>query len=91
MRIDNLIQVSQLYSTQNTSGVKKTDAKGKNFKDEVQISSTAKDFQTVKNALAKTSDVRADRVTPLKESIENGTYDVSNEDLVDKLLSSFTL
>ncbi len=91
MRIDNFLQVQQLYNATNTKNTKKTDSKSASFADQVQISKAGKDIQTVKTALNQTDDIRKDKVTPLKESIEAGTYDVSDEDLVDKLLSKFTL
>ena len=91
MRIDNFLQVQQLYNTTAPKNTKKTDSTSTSFADQVQISKAGKDIQTVKSALAQTADIRKDKVTPLKESIEAGTYDVSDEDLVDKLLSKFTL
>lgn len=90
MRIDNFLQVQQLYNTNNTSNTKKSNTKSTSFADQVQISKTGKDIQTVKTALSQTDDIRKDKVTPLKESIDAGTYDVSDEDLVDKLLSKIT-
>lgn len=91
MRIDNFLQVQQLYNTTAPKNTKKTDSTSTSFADQVQISKAGKDIQTVKSALAQAADIRKDKVTPLKESIEAGTYDVSDEDLVDKLLSKFTL
>lgn len=91
MRIDNFLQVQQLYNATTPKNTKKTDSTSKSFTDQVQISKAGQDFQTAKTALSQVSDIRTDKVTPLKESISAGTYDVSDEDLVDKLLSRFTL
>lgn len=87
MRIDHLMQIQQLYNNQATQNTKKTGTAGKSFKDQVQISALGKDIQVAKQAIAEVSDVREELVTPLKESMEKGTYNVSDEDFVDKLLS----
>jgi negative regulator of flagellin synthesis FlgM len=39
----------------------------------------------VKNA----PDIREDIVAPLKQQVQNGTYDVSADDFADKMLAEF--
>jgi len=46
-------------------------------------------MQTAKTALKNVPDVREDKVKALKESIANGTYQVSAESFADKLMAAF--
>ncbi|MCR5415224.1 MAG: flagellar biosynthesis anti-sigma factor FlgM [Pseudobutyrivibrio sp.] len=89
MRIEAYNQVAQLYqasNTKNTSAAAKTNAYGR---DEVQISSTGKDYQVAKAGVAEAEDIREDLVADIKEKIKNGTYEVSADDFAEKLLSQF--
>ena len=58
-------------------------------KDQVQISSIGKDIQTVKAAVANSSDIRKDITEPIKAAIANGTYNVSNDDFASKLIAKY--
>lgn len=87
MRIDAYSQVQQLYK--NTQKVTKAPKQKASFMDAIQISSTGKDIQTAKTAVAQSADVRSDMVEPIKASILNGTYDVSADDFADKLLERY--
>lgn len=86
MRIDAYTQVQQVYSTS------KTDKSRKNIKanaleaDQFQISSTGRDYQIAKQAVAAAADIREDVTAPLRKSIQAGTYEVSVEKFADKLL-----
>lgn len=87
MRIGAITQLQQVYGTQKKSGVKKkADA---SFRDQVQISSMGKDFQTAKAAVAGSPNVREELTASLKERIQSGTYEVSGEDFADKLLKAY--
>lgn len=87
MRIGAITQLQQVYGTQKKSGVqKKADA---SFRDQVQISSMGKDFQTAKAAVAGSPNVREELTASLKKRIQSGTYDVSGEDFADKLLKAY--
>ena len=85
MRIDGLSQVSQVYKT--GSARKVYQANTSYAKDEFSISSFAKDLQVAKAALSEAPDVRADKVSALKEAYEAGTYNVSSQAIADKLVS----
>ncbi len=90
MRIGTYNMISQIYGSSNTK--KSSATNGTNyasFKDEVSFSSMGKDMQVAKNALASTSDVREARVSELKAKVQNGTYEVSNEDFAAKLMEKF--
>lgn len=87
MRIEAYTQVQQIYNTKKTAKVQNK-AKVSNT-DQLQISSIGKDIQTVKAALAESSDIREELTAPLKASIANGTYQVSGESFADKLMQKY--
>ena len=87
MRIEAYNQVAQLYqtsTTKNTSQAAKANGMGR---DEVQISSTGKDYNVAKAALSEAPDIREDLVADIKARLKDGTYDVSADDFAEKLLS----
>lgn len=89
MRISSY-QVSQIYSANTTSKAAKKAATGaSDIKDQVSFSTVGKDLQVAKMALNNVPDVREDMVNSLKQSIDNGTYEVSGEDFADKLLAAY--
>lgn len=87
MRIEAYNAISQVYSSKKPTQVSKANtAYGR---DQVQISSIGKDIQTLKQAVANSSDVRTDVTEPIKAAINNGTYNVSNDDFASKLLEKY--
>ncbi len=89
MRIEAYNQVAQLYQTSNTKNTSQAAKSNGMGRDEVQISSTGRDYNVAKKAVAEASDVREDLVADIKAKIKDGTYDVSTDDFADKLLSQF--
>jgi negative regulator of flagellin synthesis FlgM len=94
MRIGPYTQIQQLYNTTQTAKTSKTQKKG--FSDAVSISSTGKDIQTAKAAVAAAPDIRKDLTDSIKGKIDAGTYEVSADSFADKLFekinqSSFAL
>ena len=73
MRIDAYNAVSQIYKTSSYS---------KNNK----AVTNKKEYQVAKSAVASTSDVRMDMVNDVKARIQAGTYNISSEDVADKIL-----
>ena len=87
MRIEAYTQVQQAYKATYTN---KAEAKPGAVKtDKVQISSIGKEITIAKNAIKDISDIREDVVAPIKEKIQNGTYDVSAASFADKLLERY--
>ena len=84
MRIEAYTQVQQLYNTKKVN--KAETKKNVSFSDKLQISSIGKDIQIAKAAVAATPDVREDVTTPIKNSIDAGTYQVSAGSFAEKLL-----
>lgn len=88
MRIEAYNQVAAMYQTnkaaktQSTYGVSQA-------RDEVQISSFGHDFQIAKQAVAEASDIREDKVSELKSSVQSGDYSVDSGDFANKLLEKY--
>lgn len=57
--------------------------------DDVSISSAARDLQEAQKAVQNAPDVRQEKVAAIKKQVQEGTYHVPAEALVDKLLSVF--
>ncbi len=88
MRIEAYTQVQQLYKTQKArtgNAANSTDS----AKDQVQISSKGKDFQTAKAALASAPDIREELTASLKARVQGGTYKVDNSNFAEKLLEKY--
>lgn len=87
MRIEAYTQVQNLYNTKKTA---KTQPKNKaGFSDQIQISNIGKDMQTIKQALAGSSDIREELTASLKAQIQAGAYEVSAESFADKLMQKY--
>lgn len=87
MRIEAYTQVQQLYNSAKVQKEQNVAKKGR--LDEVNISSTGLDIQAATAAVKGASDIRFDIVEPLKQAIQNGTYEVSSESFADKLLEKY--
>jgi len=89
MRIDQINNIHETYKTQTTSKIQPVSKVGR--KDEVALSSVAKDFQAAYKLLSTTPDIREDKVDDIKERIRSGSYTVNAEEVADKILSSLDL
>ena len=87
MRIEAYTQVQQLYNTNKPRKTEKTNSVSR--KDQLEISSFGKDLQAAKAAINAAPDVREDVMAPIKTSIQNGTYSVSDGSFADKLLAKY--
>ena len=89
MRVDAFSKISQIYQS-NT--VKRTQRQSKASKtDKIEISNFGQSLAIAKQAVSDAPDIRADRVACLKEQISNGTYNVSDEEIADKIVGGFYL
>lgn len=52
------------------------------------VTKQATQMKEISNFIKNSEDIRTDRVEEIKAQIANGTYNVSSEDLADKLISS---
>ena len=87
MRIEAYTQVQQLYQSQKVKQTQRTAVAGQ--ADRVQISSFGKDIQTAKAAVAGSPDIREELTAPIKERIQNGTYEVSASSFAEKLMKKY--
>jgi len=87
MRIDAYNQINQIYKT--SSKMKSQPVSKMGESDKVEISSIGKDIQVAKQAVNSAPDIREDKVAELKTSINNGTYNISNDTFADKLITSY--
>ncbi|WP_313131361.1 flagellar biosynthesis anti-sigma factor FlgM [Anaerocolumna sp.] len=87
MRIDAYNKITQMLQTNNT--VKTAKAKGVSAKDHVEISRTGQDYQVAKQALAHAEDIRMDKVNDIKRRMESGTYNVTGEEVANKLVENY--
>lgn len=88
MRIEAYTQVQQLYQTKKTTRTDKA-VRG-SFSDQVQISTMGKDIQTAKQAVSSASDVREEKIAPLKNAIDSGSYQVDEGSFAEKLYQKYT-
>lgn len=87
MRINSFDKISQMYKASSTSKTHRSSSYGGS--DQVQISQVGKDFQVAKAAVKNSSDIRTDKVDAIKTQMEQGTYQVSNKDVADKVVDRF--
>ena len=100
MKIDpNLGPIENLQSggVQNTenkranySSQDQADFGGSDGSDSVQFSQAFADVQRLTSQLGLTPDVRSQRVAQLQQSISQGTYNPSNEDIANALASDLS-
>ena len=54
--------------------------------EKVDLSTKARDVQTIKNALTGIPDIREEKIQELKNRIDAGTYNVSGEKIAGKIV-----
>lgn len=88
MRIEDRSRIFQIYSssTKVNKVEKKQDVKRT---DKLEISSEARDFHAILNAIKSTPDIREEKVNEIKSKIESGTYSVNAKDVVEKLIREY--
>ncbi|HHV10443.1 MAG TPA: flagellar biosynthesis anti-sigma factor FlgM [Clostridiales bacterium] len=87
MRIDAFNKISEMYTAGSVKSA--TKAKAANFSDTLEISEMGKGYQVAKQAVARTPDVREEKIKDIKERMEAGTYNISIQDVVDKLVDQY--
>lgn len=87
MRIDSVKQVDQIYRR----ATKKNNIQGttKKSSDSIQISNLGRDLQVAKKAVSEADDIRWDKVNDIKKRMQSGTYNVSCEEIADKMVESY--
>lgn len=59
--------------------------------EKVELSDAVKEIQQIKNTVDNIPDVRDDKVTALKNQIDNNTYNVNAEEVAEKMVAEFFL
>ena len=87
MRIQAYNAVQQMYQSQRISksqSVTKTTPT-----DMLQISNRGRDYQFAKTAVQNSPDIREELTAPIKEKVQNGTYEVETASFAEKLLQKY--
>lgn len=83
----NVNKAMQIYNNKtteklgNTKGVERP-------KDELQLSDRAKEYQIAMKAFKNLPEVREDLVREVKDNIKQGSYNVTGEEIADKIIES---
>ncbi|MBM7615366.1 flagellar biosynthesis anti-sigma factor FlgM [Alkaliphilus hydrothermalis] len=87
----NVTKAMKVYNTNTKKNATET-AKGiEQSKDQLQLSEVAKDFQVAMKAFKKLPDIREEKVADIKNRIQQGTYNVSGQEVADKILASLRI
>ena len=78
--------VNQVQDKDKVDATSEQPEKQETKSDTVVLSDTAKKIQQTQTQLKAIPDVREDKVAQLKEQIENGTYEIDEEKIADKML-----
>lgn len=92
MKIYSSTVVQNVYQAYGKNKVDKTQKSGEvgspGF--DIQISNQGKDYQLAIEKLKQIPDVRADKVSAIKQSIENGTYTIDKTKLAKSIYSAIS-
>lgn len=86
MKINGLNSIANVYKA--NKAYKVTNKAKVGGKDQVELSTIAKDFQYAKEIGKQVPDVRMDKVEDIQNRIHTGTYNVKGEEVARKLMES---
>lgn len=86
---DASIQAVQQYqrSEKVQSGSDKAAGANEAPREKVNLSAAARDIQKLRSVIAELPDIREEKVQDLKSRIETGNYNVSGEQIAEKMVS----
>ncbi|HAU87792.1 MAG TPA: flagellar biosynthesis anti-sigma factor FlgM [Lachnospiraceae bacterium] len=87
MRINSINKVDQIY--RKTSAKNNVTSTKKTTSDRIEISTMGKDLQIAKKAVSEADDIRWDKVNDIKKRMQSGTYNVSCEEVAEKMVESY--
>lgn len=87
MRIDAYNAVSQIYKSSTKVNTAKKTSGSSEFSDKLEISNAAKAIRQQSQQLMQAEDVRNVKVEALRAQFANRTYNVSSEDVADKIIA----
>lgn len=86
------MKISNVFNNINTYNSKikndKKFSKTKTNNDSFSVSNEAKDFQTALKAVSKSPDIRKDKINEVINKIKSGTYNISSDDIANKILEN---
>lgn len=85
-KVDHLAKVLLGVHEAESSGARQAAVPAQAGKDEVRISSEAKELQRIRELASQPDPERAERVERIRQSIDSGTYDVSGRKVGDAIL-----
>jgi negative regulator of flagellin synthesis FlgM len=83
--VNNVARVNNIYKS-GVSSKYEAQAKSSTKKDEIDISTIARDYQTLARALSETPDIRENIVNDLKAQFESGNYVININKIADAIL-----
>ncbi|HBA97474.1 MAG TPA: flagellar biosynthesis anti-sigma factor FlgM [Lachnospiraceae bacterium] len=87
MRIDAINKMNQLY--QATKPKKVNQPGSEKTREKYKVSRPGQDYQTAKAAIKASPDIREDRIAGIKDALATGTYNVSAQEIADKMVSKY--
>lgn len=87
MRVDAYSKIGQIYQTTAAKPAAKQSKSAKT--DKIEISDFGQSLAVAKQAVKDAPDVRMDRVKELKAKMDAGTYQVSSEEIAEKLAGQY--
>jgi negative regulator of flagellin synthesis FlgM len=82
IRTDNKVEIKKNRQVESGS-----ESAGSSTADTVDLSSSSRDVQKMKEILDQTPPMRMDLIESLKAQIEGGTYNVESRDIADKMMN----
>ena len=86
MRINGINAMNQVYANKAKKAYSTSSASSS--KDTLALSDFAKELSVAKKAVDQTPNVRQARVEEIKQQMQAGTYNVSANQIADKIISS---
>ncbi|MDR1539814.1 MAG: flagellar biosynthesis anti-sigma factor FlgM [Clostridiales bacterium] len=88
MKINSSLRAYEIPRLEKPASANARVSRAEEQKDMVALSSHAKDYRNCKKALSSVPDIRQDKVSALKKTIEEGAYDVPAADIAEKIFAN---
>lgn len=85
MRISSIFNNTDHYNKVQNKSQKQPEVNPKPT-DSINLSDDAKDFQTTLKSLSNTDDIREDKVNSILQKIQSGNYNISAEDIANRIM-----
>ncbi|KNF09660.1 negative regulator of flagellin synthesis, anti-sigma-28 factor FlgM [Gottschalkia purinilytica] len=87
---DRISKILEVYNgQQHIKNVNKNQAPKR--RDELNLSSHAKEYQVAMNALKDVPDIRKEKVEEIKKQIQMGTYEIDSDKIVEKMFDTINI